>query len=591
MLLRSFGPAVCLFFFSFLASAQVPPGRITDWSSPGSAEAFVPARVLSFSDFGADDTGNLPCDSSLREAFTALGGPGKLLFAPGIYRFDETLQLPDSVILEGETDTSLHARVVFRLNPGMYAHGIAVIGSETDPGIPLPGNLSQGQRTVYAPQAAALLAPGNSIRLYAMDDSALVFSSWALHQTGQILRIEDIRNDSLVFDKPLRRSYDPALPPRIYLRHPRQQVHLRCINLERLDQTTAQTSNVFFDIATDCSLSGSESYRCNFAHVTVQSSSNITVRNSHFREAFAYGGGGQGYGVALQGTASDCYVYANTFTHLRHSLLLQSGVNGNVLSYNYSKDPFWTESFLPANSSGDLVLHGNYPYMNLFEGNVVQNIVIDNSHGINGPFNTLFRNRAELYGIFMNTSPASSRQNFMGNQVVNGSSPFYGLYTLQGSDHYQQGNTVKGSMQPAGSAEYPAVSLYGYTFPSYYEAYTGIPGIRTDNWLASVPLNEAAYRYLRNQKSVCAEIEYVNPNLAIAESEETELHIYPNPVTEKLFITGEADRLELWSLLGQRCRTQTGSGPLDVADLPAGTYFLRVYRQNVYSVHKVLLLR
>ncbi len=222
------------------------------------------------------------------------------------------------------------------------------------------------------------------------------------------------------------------------------------------------------EVATDCSLNGMESYRCNFAHITLQGSSNITVQNSHFRESFAYGGGGQGYGVALQGTTGDCYVYANAFTHLRHSMLLQSGVNGNVLAYNCSKDPFWSEQFLPSNSSGDLVLHGNYPYMNLFEGNVVQNIVIDNSHGINGPFNTLFRNRAELYGVFINNSPASSQQNFVGNQVANVSSPFALAYTVcRAVTITSSGNSIQGTLTPAGTDEYAEASLYGYVFPSY----------------------------------------------------------------------------------------------------------------------------
>jgi hypothetical protein len=54
-----------------------------------------------------------------------------------------------------------------------------------------------------------------------------------------------------------------------------------------------------------------------------------------------------------------------------------------------------------------MVLHGNYPFANLFEGNINQNTVIDNSHGKNGPYNTFFRNRSELWGVVMNNSPAT----------------------------------------------------------------------------------------------------------------------------------------------------------------------------------------
>ena len=147
----------------------------------------------------------------------------------------------------------------------------------------------------------------------------------------------------------------------------------------------------------------------------------------------------------------------NQFEHLRHSVLLQSSSNGNVISYNYSRDPYWTGVFLPANSAGDLVLHGNYPYMNLFEGNICQNIVIDNSHGINGKFNTFLRNRAELYGLFMNISPASDSQNFVGNEMTN---TLIGMKSIAGNGHFDYGNKLRGNISPVGTNGIPANSLY-----------------------------------------------------------------------------------------------------------------------------------
>ena len=90
----------------------------------------------------------------------------------------------------------------------------------------------------------------------------------------------------------------------------------------------------------------------------------------------------------LHFTTNECLVEDNIFNHLRHSMILQAGANGNIFSYNYSYDPYWTGVFFPANSAGEIVLHGNWPYANLFEGNDVGNIVIDNSHDANGPHNT-----------------------------------------------------------------------------------------------------------------------------------------------------------------------------------------------------------
>jgi hypothetical protein len=44
------------------------------------------------------------------------------------------------------------------------------------------------------------------------------------------------------------------------------------------------------------------------------------------------------------------------------------------------------------------------PYANLFEGNIIQNYMIDHYWGPAGPYNTFFRNRTELYGIVMTNS-------------------------------------------------------------------------------------------------------------------------------------------------------------------------------------------
>ena len=63
------------------------------------------------------------------------------------------------------------------------------------------------------------------------------------------------------------------------------------------------------------------------------------------------------------------------------------------------------------------MLHGNYPYANLFEGNIAQNVGGDASHGRNGPANVFFRNRALHYGIAF-TSGSSDSSIVMYNEVT-----------------------------------------------------------------------------------------------------------------------------------------------------------------------------
>jgi hypothetical protein len=156
---------------------------------------------------------------------------------------------------------------------------------------------------------------------------------------------------------------------------------------------------------------------------------------------------------------------------------------------------------LPANSAGDLVLHGNFTYLNLFEGNVCQNMVIDNSHGINGPYNTFFRNRADNYGLFMNSSPASDSQNYVGNEITNAS---IGLYILDGLNHFEYGNKKVGVITPAGTNNLTKKSYYLTEIPLYWDYYYNWPSIASPNFY-NTGSNPAEGRYKGNKLSICPE--------------------------------------------------------------------------------------
>jgi hypothetical protein len=505
--------------------------------------------------------------------------------------FEQTIDLPDSIIIQGEIDSlTLGSLVRFKFSPGNNNDGIKISGSEINTNYTITYPLIQGQQKLFVNQPQ-MFAAGDFIRLAPFDDSLLVNNSWAYHSTGQIFQILEINGDSLLLNKPFRRSYNGNNLPVIYKLSPRHQVHIKCIKIERLDTTTSQSSNIYINSAADCSISGIESHYCNFAHIVIQNSIRITVENSFFKDAYSYGSGGKGYGIMLQSTSGDCFIHQNNFEHLRHSMILQSGANGNVLAYNYSIDPYWTETILPSNSAGDLVLHGNYVYMNLLESNVVQNIVIDNSHGINGPFNTFYRNRAELYGIFMNTSPASNEQNFIGNQVTNTSSPYLGLYALQGSNHFEYGNMIKGTVMPPGTNEPNDTTMFSYVFNSFYKYISSVPPIKNNNWQTQTPLIEADYRYrVSGKKAICNDIIY-KPNSVIEPGEmiNREFDIYPNPFTNELIIKNNSERtdylIKVYYTSGRLVYSEVLSGEtnrIDTKELKSGMYLLCIEGQEKF---------
>lgn len=578
---------------TFLHSQDIPSLRITNWNSPGSTSAFNIGKSLMLTAFGADSSGMLACDIALQEAISSLNGPGEIFFTKGTYLFEQSIILPDSIILRGDIDPSNQKPLVrVILSPGNNNHGIIISGTEANTNYTITYPLTQGDQKIYVNQAQ-LFNPGDVIRLVPFDDTLLVNNTWAYNSTGQILQIIGIDGDSLELNKPLRRSYTGINLPVIYKIIPRKQVHINCIQIERGDTTISQSSNIFINKAFDCSINGIVSYNCNFAHIDIVSSMRISVKNSFFKDAHSYGAGGKGYGIMLQSTSGDCYIHQNNFDHLRHSMILQSGANGNVLAYNYSTNPFWTETALPPNSAGDLVLHGNYPYMNLFESNVVQNIIIDNSHSINGPYNTFFKNRAELYGIFMNTSPPSHSQNFIGNQVINTTSAFLGFYALQGINHFEYGNMVKGYELPAGTTEPEHVSLFNYNFDSFYDNISTIPPIKNNSWQSLVPLIESQYRYeIADNKSICTEVQYFPTAIRdLNNSLPNDIRIYPNPFSNSITVENKSTHsdtsINIYNALGHLVHTEVQNGfytMINTHDFDPGIYFVHTAGNVVHVI-------
>lgn len=567
------------------AGGQIPDStRLTDWRQPGRSGNYLPAAQVDVLQFGADSSGVWPCDDAVMQAMDALQGPGRVHFPPGRYRFAKTIMLRDSIFLVGERDalTGLPSSHLL-LGPGENRDGILLQGQEWSTGMHTVDTLRQGQYHILV-EEAGMFQPGDILRLHAMDDSLLVFNPWALHTTGQLITVAAVQDDTLWLDRPLRRDYNPGRPPVLYEVLPIRQAGVICLALERTDSTASQTANISVIHARDCLIEGIHSRKGNFAHVDVRSSSRISIVRNYCTEGHGYGGGGRAYGVMLQAGTAECLVTGNIFRQLRHSMILQSGANGNVIAYNVSRSPYWTGTVLPADAAGDLVLHGNYPYFNLFEGNVVQNIVIDDSHDKNGPYNTFFRNRAEHYGIFMNANPPSGYQHFIGNQVVNTSAPWLGLFLLQGTGHFSFGNVVKGQIQPPGTSEPAEASLFDYSFGSWYTHLGSIPPIRTDNAGNSSPLTETAWRESGGEAlwSACQEPEYGPVSVAIM-SGDPGMTIRPNPcrgsfVVRRTDAGTERRAFALYDISGReilRGETVPGDTAFDATGIPPGWYFWR----------------
>lgn len=496
-------------------------------------------------------------------------GFNRIYFRNGIYNFFKPIILPSNTSIVGESSEL----TIFEFDLGGFYHLLSSIGNTNKDTTFLP--LTLQSKAISFKIENHNLKEGDFIYLFD-EDKDKITSDWAKYSTGQIIEIESVENNLIKLKSEVRRNFSIENIPRFITLNLVENVSISNISIIRKNQTESQTNNIFFNYAKNATVSCVKSYNSNFAHITIANSLNCEVTGSYFQDGFDYGGGGKAYGVMLQFATSECLIYNNQFNHLRHSMILQAGANGNVISYNYSKNPFWTDVTLPSNSAGDLVLHGNYPYSNLFEGNTIQHIVIDDSHGQNGKYNTFLRNRAELYGLFMNPGTPSNSQNFIGNEITN-SNFLMGNYFLSGSDHFEFGNNIKGKVTPENTDYITLESLYILQKLDYYNENNwppiGLP--RKLNEFNTEAENSNINEFLTSCDYKLSSSEALSHNNSI--------HIYPNPLihTDLLNVStaNNFNRIVIFDLTGNEIFTSYSNYnkfQIDISEFIKGIYFINI---------------
>ena len=578
----SFLFSIFLFCTQFASSQVLPQDRLVEWGNAGLRDTTTTDFIwINTVNEGFDASGSGSNDDIMDSLISEFGDDGAVFFFPeGEYLFNNTIHLSSNQVLKGEGMDK--TELIFDL--GGAGDAIRIDGSIDNSMEYLLLNDANKEQDFVVSNQTNQLNPGDWIKIYQQDDD-LVISSWALNTVGQICRIQDIAGDTIYLESSLRMDFELQREAKFKKMNMISNVGIECLKIHRLDDAAPeQASNIAYHYSSNCWVKNVESKNCTFSHVVAENASNLAICRSYFHHGFDYGGGGRAYGVALQFTTNECLVEDNIFEHLRHSMLLQAGPNGNVFAYNFSTDPYWisTSPFIPNDAAGDMVLHGNYPYANLFEQNSGQNIIIDNSHGANGPSNTFLRNRASLFVIFFSDDTSPS-QNFVGNEIPNTSSPYSLVnYTIQGDDQFEYGNNNKGVMTPSGTEILEDVSYYYQEIPSFLSstewAGIGTPNVMDQNKIPAQTRFESNTIY----DYPCIDESEV---LHLLEEEKPKWHIYPNPTSQFIYFHSDlVGILQVNDILGKSINQydiKLGFNILDVKSLPKG-----MYRSVLYTLQK-----
>ncbi len=485
-------------------SQVIPSENRIDWSQAGCRFDFPDsAPQVSIISFGGVADGITNNTTPLNDAMASFSGyAGIIYFPPGSYVFSSLIDIPDSIWLKGAGSDSTFIKLAHS------GTGFNFSGSATNSFTNMISGFQKGSHNITVANPG-LFADSNYCEIRQDNGSWDVNpAAWATYSVGQIVQIESIIGDTLVLFDELHITFDAALNPQIQKINPRKASGISCMNVERTDNSIQGTGyNFGFNFAVNCQISGIESNKSQGSHCMIGLSSHISVSGCYFHDAFVYDGSGtKGYGVTLNEHACLCLIQNNIFNRLRHAMMTKHGANGNVLAYNYSRNPYRDGNFeYPQDYSGDISLHGHYSFANLFEGNIVQNIYIDQIWGPSGPYNTFLRNRTELYGIVM-SSDLTNYQNFVGNEITGTGStwPFlHGAYSINGSGHIQYGNNQNGIIIPAGTTTLNENSYYLDTGPVYWSVSQTWPDIGIPNTLntGTIPAKE---RYNAGKYTDCS---------------------------------------------------------------------------------------
>ncbi|MFY0673679.1 MAG: T9SS type A sorting domain-containing protein [Bacteroidia bacterium] len=572
-----FASLLILGFISTCSFAQLP-NHISNWSTAGNYNKLNSKQTIKIDDFNSDNLGNKENNSALRRALNSLGNKGGIIeFGKGTYLFIEGINIPSNVHLVGKgVETSL----AFELSSEMDA--ISFKGNIELRKYKLNKAAFRGNKSIELKETDNL-SSGDLIKL-SLPNSGLTSSPWAQGSVGQITKIVAVNGKSLILEDELRINFLMADAPIIEKVLPVKNAGLSCIQLITQDETKSNSSIIKMEYAENCYARNISSEYSNLAHVEIDNSYRIEIIGSFFRFAHDFTKGGKANGVLIRNTSSNCLVENNIFTFLAHAMVVEAGANGNVFAYNYSSQTYWEKEGEESNNSADILVNGNYPFANLFEGNVVQNIVVAANNGKNGP-NSFYMNWAELFGFRIEKNAGDSF-NLIKNRITN-NLPQFGKVQFSGNGHYENRTLWLTKLRVDSISDFTRKSLYindSIKFTGGAKPYRNFAEKRDDEKV-----------YVQ-----CADSSKLEPNgkveyeemVSINSTEKNSIQLYPNPVNDVLYVKVNDTQLTTGSIIDQTGKIVMliNKAEIDVSTLENGLYFIQLKNEEGMVTERLVII-
>lgn len=526
--------SVNIFLLQDLCAQVIPDSLRVDWSQAGYNGIIPnPNLIINVKTFGAFGDSVHDDYTAIMKAINSSKLFRVIYFPAGNYLIKSSIQLPSNVVLRGD---GISSNLIFDLSNSTQKDAIRIISKQTNSFILIDSGYSRKSTTLKISNTLAFAANSYAEIQEANGSWDTKPASWAKYCVGQMVAVTAVNKNLLTINPALRIDYTASLSPEIRIITTKRNVGIECLKITRIDTIIGGKygSDVHFAYAVNCWVTGVEFNKSQAAHIMMKSSKNITVSGCYIHDAFTYDGTETaGYGILMVQHNSDCKVENSIFKHLRHAMIVKQGANGNIFDYNYSLDEYRSE--FPHNGGADILAHGHFAFANLFEGNICQTIMIDNTWGPTGPYNIFLRNRAELYGIAISSnSYPSNNQSIVGNEVTSTSNGHYSIYGNQ----FTYDNNILGKIQPSGTNNLNDSSYYFKSKPYFWNINSSWPSIGGSNVLNSGSIPAKDRYYSANTITTC-EKQTTLSNIKmthLSNINEVDFIVSPNPLMNVLHV-------------------------------------------------------
>lgn len=375
----------------------IPDTRRIDWSQVGApiVDRAVAITVI------ADTNGVTDATAAIQSAINS-ATYGQAVFIPsGRYKINSlSLTWKSGITLRGAgpTNTVLVSTATGGsiIQIGNYGWGGVVS---------LTNGMHKGSTNLVVSDGSVFI-PGESIVVDQLNDGVLVRNNatdnayggactWCSRENGaralsQMCAITAVNGNTLTVYPPLHWTYSPSLTPQAAkLTAMTWNVGVENIGLAG---TNGIANHIRMDGAGRCWVKNVESYFTSGNMVTMNYALRCTVRDSFFHDQSSWEGGVDG-SVQCGLSATECLIENNVFQRIHAAMIVNWGASGNVYAFNFATNNMRNSGGGYNVLQADIIGHGSHHKFNLFEGNSVGEIWMDNGFG-SGSHNTFFRNQA-----------------------------------------------------------------------------------------------------------------------------------------------------------------------------------------------------